>query len=445
MELSVLILAAGKSTRFRSRTSKVLHPLAGRPMILYSVDAAQTFSPYPPTLVVGDNELQLRALLGDRVRYVRQDQPLGTGHAVLQAREALQGEGDAVLVSFGDMPLLRRETLEAVVDRYRQLRPTISMLTVVSEDSMAYGRVIRDASGGVVAVVEEAVASPEQLAIKELNCSVYCFDAAWLWDNLPFLQPSPKGELYLTDMVGMAVAQGRRVEPVVTYDADEVLGPNNRVQLAQAERVLRRRINEELMLSGVTLLDPNTTYVDHGVKVGQDTTIWPNTFLSGQTTVGEDCHIGPNTFVRDCHIADRCTVRASFVEGARIAEDCSIGPFARIRPGTTLDSGVHMGSFGEVKGSHLGQRVHMGHFSYVGDAEVGAEANIGAGAVTCNYDGETKHRTRIGERAFVGSGSMLVAPLEIGPGAVIGAGSVVTHDVPAGALVYGVPARPRRG
>lgn len=445
MQLSVLILAAGKSTRFRSRTSKVLHPLAGKPMILYSVEAACIFSPSPPTLVVGDNEPQLRALLGDRVRYVRQDQPLGTGHAVLQARDALWGEGDAVLVSFGDMPLLRRETLQAVVDRYLQERPTISMLTVVSEDSMAYGRVVRDASGGVVAVVEEAVASPEQLAIKELNCSVYCFDAPWLWDNLPLLQPSPKGELYLTDMVGMAVSQGRRVEPVVTYDVDEVLGPNNRVQLAQAERILRRRINQELMLSGVTLVDPDTTYVDHGVKVGQDTTIWPNTFLTGDTTVGEDCHIGPNSFVRDCHIADRCTVRASFIEGARIAEDCSIGPFARIRPGTTLDSGVQMGSFGEVKGSHVGHRVHMGHFSYLGDAEVGAEANIGAGAVTCNYDGERKHRTRIGERAFVGSGSMLVAPVEIGPGATIGAGSVVTHDVPAGAVVYGVPARPRPG
>ncbi|MGI6209207.1 MAG: bifunctional UDP-N-acetylglucosamine diphosphorylase/glucosamine-1-phosphate N-acetyltransferase GlmU [Anaerolineae bacterium] len=445
MDLSVVILAAGKSTRFRSRISKVLHPLAGKPMILYSVDTAYTFSPSPPVLVVGDNQSQVQALLGDRVRYVRQDQPLGTGHAVLQARQALLGQCDVLLVTFGDMPLLRRETLQAVVDRFREKRPTISMLTVISEDPMAYGRVVRDASGGVVAIVEEAVATPEQRAIKELNCSVYCFDAQWLWDNLPRLTPSPKGEYYLTDTVEMAVSQGRQVEAVVSYDPDEVTGPNNRVQLAQAERIMRRRINERLMLSGVTLLDPDTTYVDHDVEVGQDTTIWPNTHLIGNTRIGEDCQIGPNSFVRDCQIGDRCTVQASYIEGATIGEDCSIGPFARIRPGTTFDPGVHMGSFGEVKGSHLGPRVRMGHFSYLGDTEVGEDVNIGAGTVTCNYDGQAKHRTRIGDRVFVGSGAMLVAPLEVGTGAVIGAGSVVTHDVPANTVVYGVPARPRSG
>jgi len=443
MDLSVLILAAGKSVRFRSRLSKVLHPLAGKPMILYSVDTLTAFSSRPPTLVVGDNQDQVRSLLGDRVRYVRQDQPLGTGHAVLAARDALKGEGDALLVSFADMPLLRRETFQAVVDTFARLRPTIAMLTVISEDSMAYGRVIRDDSGRVAAVVEEAVATPDQLALRELNCSVYCFDAEWLWDNLSLLSPSPKGEYYLTDMVGLAVRQGRRVEAVVSHEPEETLGPNTRVQLAQAERIMRRRINERLMLAGVTLIDPATTYIDESVTVGQDTTIWPNTTLSGNTTVGEDCSIGPNCVIRDTAIADRCLVQASFVEGARLEEGCSVGPFARIRPGSTLQAEVHMGSFGEVKNSMLGPGVHMGHFSYIGDARVGAASNIGAGAVTCNFDGHQKHATYIGDGAFVGSGAMLVAPLEIGAGAIIGAGSVVTHDVPAGAVVYGVPARPR--
>ncbi len=443
MDISVLILAAGKSTRFRSRLSKVLHPLAGKPMVLYGVDTAYSFSDRPPTLVVGENEDQVRSLLGDRVRYVRQHQPLGTGHAVLAAREALQGQGDAVLVSFADMPLLKRETFQAVVERFRACRPAISMLTVISEDSMAYGRVIRYTDGGVAAVVEEAVATPEQKAIKELNCSVYCFDAAWLWENLPLLTPSPKGEYYLTDMVGLAVAQGRRVEAVVSHDPEETLGPNTRVQLAQAEAIMRRRVNERLMLSGVTIMDPAATYVDESVAVGQDTTLWPNTILSGSTTIGENCVIGPNCVLRDAHVDDGCIVQSSFIEGAHLGRQCTVGPYARIRPGSSLQTGVHMGSFGEVKNSVLGPGVHMGHFSYLGDATVGANANIGAGAVTCNFDGREKHATRIGEGTFVGSGSMLVAPLEVGDGATIGAGAVVTRDVPAKAVVYGVPARPR--
>ncbi|MHB0877547.1 MAG: bifunctional UDP-N-acetylglucosamine diphosphorylase/glucosamine-1-phosphate N-acetyltransferase GlmU, partial [Anaerolineae bacterium] len=304
-------------------------------------------------------------------------------------------------------------------------------------------RVVRDDTGGVTAVVEEAVATPEIMALKELNCSVYCFDAAWLWENLPRLGTSPKGEYYLTDMVEMAYKQGLRIEPVVSYDVDESLGINHRVHLAQAERVMRRRINERLMLSGVTMVDPDSTYVDYGVEVGEDTTILPNTHLGGDTVVASDCTIGPNTVLRDSRVASGCTIVSSHVEGADIREGTEVGPFARIRPGTTLEPGVHMGSFGEVKNSTLGEGVHMGHFSYVGDATVGAHTNIGAGAVTCNYDGTAKHRTKIGAGTFVGSGSMLVAPLRIGANAVVGAGSVVTHDVEPGAVVYGVPARRR--
>lgn len=444
MKLSVVILAAGQSKRLHSKRSKVLHSLAGRPLIFYSVNTAKMMSPEPPVIIVGHGEDQVRATLGDQVRYVRQEQRLGTGHALLQARDTLMGQSDAVFVCFGDMPLFRPETLMAVARRFEEERPAIAMLTLIADDSMGYGRVVRDDTGGVIAVVEEAVATPEVLALKELNCSVYCFDAAWLWANLPNLKTSPKGEYYLTDVVEMAYSQGLRIEPVVSYDADESLGPNNRLQLAQAERVMRRRINERLMLSGVTMLDPDSTYIEYGIEVGADTTILPGTYLSGSTVVGEDCTIGPNTVLRDTHVASGCTIVSSYVEGAEVREGTSIGPYARIRPGTTLEEGVHMGSFGEVKNSTLGPGVHMGHFSYVGDATVGAQANIGAGTVTCNFDGKAKHRTEIGAGTFVGSGSMLVAPVRIGDRAVVGAGSVVTHDVEPGALVYGVPARVRR-
>ncbi|MGQ9555866.1 MAG: bifunctional UDP-N-acetylglucosamine diphosphorylase/glucosamine-1-phosphate N-acetyltransferase GlmU, partial [Anaerolineae bacterium] len=442
--LSVVILAAGQSKRLHSKRSKVLHQVAGKPMIFYSVSTAEQLSTDPPVLVVGHGEDQVRATLGSGVAYVRQERRLGTGHAVLQAREMLLGHSEAVFVCFGDMPLLKFETLRAVAERFQEKRPAISMLTVLSEDSMGFGRVVRDSDGRVAAVVEEAVATPEQLAIRELNCSVYCFQADWLWDNLPRLGPSPKGEYYLTDMVEMAYKQGLPIEAVTTNDVEEVLGINNRVQLAQAERIMRRRINEALMLSGVTMTDPATTYIDYGVTVAEDTVILPNTCLWGETQIGSDCVIGPNTVLRDCRVEAGCTIEASYAEGALIEAGCTIGPFARIRRGSVLAEGVHMGSFGEVKNATLGRGAKMGHFSYVGDASVGAEANIGAGAVTCNFNGKEKQRTEIGEGAFIGSGAMLVAPLHIGARATIGAGAVVTRDVPADTLVYGVPARPKK-
>jgi bifunctional UDP-N-acetylglucosamine pyrophosphorylase/glucosamine-1-phosphate N-acetyltransferase len=363
---------------------------------------------------------------------------------VLQARSLLQGHADLVLVSYADMPLLAAETLGRLVERQRQNPGPITMLALVQEDPRGFGRVVRDDSGAVVEIVEEAVATPEQLGIRELNAGVYCFHARWLWEHVDQIPLSlPKEEYYLTDLVGMAVKQGLRVETVIADHAVETLGINTRVHLAEAETVLRRRINERWMRSGVTIVDPASTYIEPAVTIGRDTTIQPNTHLRGETVVGQRCTIGPSAIIEDCTIGDGCVVLASVLEQAVMEDGADIGPFSHLRQGARLCEGAHVGNFGELKQSTLGPGAKMGHFSYLGDAEVGAGANVGAGTVTCNYDGERKHRTVIEEGAFIGSATMLVAPVRVGKGAKTGAGSVVTRDVPDGALAYGVPARVR--
>ena len=315
------------------------------------------------------------------------------------------------------------------------------MLTVVTDDPRGFGRVVRDVAGQVAAIVEESDCTPEQLAIRELNAAVYCFNATWLWENLPHLQASPKGEYYLTDMIGMAIAQGRSVNAVVCSDASQLLGINTRVHLAEAERVLRERINRQWMEAGVTMLDPATTYIEPLVIIGPDTTILPNTFLQGKTTIGSGCRIGPSSVIENGQVGNGCIVTMSVLEDAVMEDESNIGPFGHLRKGARLCRGAHMGNFGEMKNSTLGPGSKMGHFSYLGDAKVGANVNIGAGTITCNFDGERKHPTVIEDDVFIGSDSMLVAPVRIGKGAKTGAGSVVTRDVPAGAVVYGVPAR----
>jgi bifunctional UDP-N-acetylglucosamine pyrophosphorylase/glucosamine-1-phosphate N-acetyltransferase len=296
----------------------------------------------------------------------------------------------------------------------------------------------------VLQLVEQATATPEQLAIKEFDAGAYCFNAGWLWSHVDRIPISlPKEEYYLTNLIKMAVDEGLRVEAVAAADPQEALGINSRVHLAEAECVLRRRINERWMLDGVTIVDPATTYIEPSVTIGQDTTIWPNTYLHGDTTIGTHCNIGPNTIVKDCQIGNRCRVLASVLEQAMMEDGADIGPFGRLRKGARLCEGAHMGNFGEVKNATLGPGAKMGHFSYVGDAEIGAEANIGAGTITCNYDGARKHKTVIERDAFIGSGTMLVAPVKVGKKALTGAGAVVTRDVPDGAVAYGVPARVR--
>lgn len=440
---SIVILAAGHGTRMKSEVPKVLHPLAGKPMVQYSVETAAQLTSEKPLLVVGNGADQVRQAGGGQVTYVEQKEQLGTGHAVLQARPLLEGQSETVLVWYADMPFLSADTLTRLLELREERNSPIAMLTVEADDPMGFGRILRDEAGQVVGIVEEAVATDAQKEIRELNCGVYCFDGDWLWPHLVQLPLSPKGEYYLTDLVAMAVAEGQTVEALTISGVTEVLGINDRSHLAQAEAIMRQRINENWMLEGVTLLAPALTFIDATVEIGQDTVIYPNTYLQGATAIGCQCRLGPNTIVRESTIGNGCTIEASVVEGAVLEDSVDIGPFSHLRRGAHLAKGVHVGNFGEVKNSYLGPGTKMGHFSYLGDATVGREVNIGAGTITCNYDGQRKHRTVIEDGAFIGSDTMLVAPVRVGAGATIGAGSVVTHDIPPGSVAYGVPARVR--
>ena len=442
MKVTAVILAAGQGTRMRSALPKVLHPLLGRPMVWYALEAARQACGENPVLVIGHSGEAVRQVIGEAADFVLQEPQLGTGHAVLQAEAGLSGRSDLVLVTYADMPLLTAETLTRLLQVHLEHPDSpVTLLSVVESDPRGFGRVIRDAQGRVTAIIEEAQATPGQLRINELNAGVYCFSASWLWPALHRLPLSPKGEYYLTDIVGLAAAEGLSIQAVQVEDRRETIGINTRVHLAEAEAVLRKRVNQAWMLAGVTIIDPLSTYIELGVEIGPDTTIWPNTCLQGQTVIGEGCSLGPNSIIRDSRLGERCKVLASVLEEAVLEEDVDVGPFAHLRKGAHLAQGVHMGNFGEVKNSYLGPGTKMGHFSYVGDATIGPEVNIGAGAITCNYDGVKKNHTEIGAGAFIGSDTMLVAPVKIGAGAHTGAGAVVTKDVPDDSLAVGMPAR----
>ncbi len=440
MKISAILLAAGQGTRMKSRLPKVLHPLTGLPMIEHALRAVRVATSETPVVVIGHGAELVKQTVKD-VEFALQAEQLGTAHAVLQAEPLLRGKTDLVIVCYADMPLLRAESLQRLVETQQSNAGPMTMMTVIADDPRGFGRVVRSAQGDVQAIVEEAQATPQQLAIKELNVGAYCFRADWLWDALHRIPMSPKGEYYLTDTVGLAVQQGLAVQTITIEDLDEAIGINTRIHLSEAEAIMRRRINQTHMLAGVTIIDPVSTYIEVGVTIGQDTVIWPNTYLHGQTQIGENCQIGPNTIVRDSKIGNGCKVLAAVMEGATLEDDVDMGPFARLRKGAHLAQGVHMGNFGEVKDSYLGPGVKMGHFSYIGNAHIGANTNIGAGTITCNYDGQKKHPTQIGQDVFIGSDTMLVAPVSLGDRARTGAGAVVTRDVPADSLAVGVPAR----
>ncbi|MFN2198669.1 MAG: bifunctional UDP-N-acetylglucosamine diphosphorylase/glucosamine-1-phosphate N-acetyltransferase GlmU [Anaerolineales bacterium] len=441
MSVTAVLLAAGQGTRMKSDLPKVLHPICGRPMVGYALEAVGSVSTETPVIVVGNGAEQVSDYVGKQARFVIQESRLGTGHAVLQAESLLKGQTDYVVVTYADMPLLRSETLLTLVETQAKNPGPVTLLTVVADNPRGFGRIVRQVDGTVKAIVEEAQASPEELEIKELNAGAYCFSSDWLWDALNRVELSPKGEYYLTDLIGLAVAEGKAVQAVVADDLSEMIGVNTRVHLSEAERVMRERINQFHMLNGVTIIDPHSTYIENGVMIGQDTVLLPNTYLQGETEIGTGCEIGPNSLIRDTKIGNDCKLLMAVTEKAVLEDHVDIGPFARLRKGAHLCKGVHMGNFGEVKDSTLRPGVKMGHFSYIGNADIGADTNIGAGTITCNYDGAKKHPTEIGENVFIGSDTMLVAPLKIGKRSRTGAGSVVTRDVPEDTLVAGVPAR----
>lgn len=441
MMTKALVLAAGLGTRMRSGVPKMLQPLGGWPLIRWSVEACRQAVGEQPHVVIPAEADDLRQAAGSEAVFIVQDEQLGTGHAVSQAAKALNGNSELLIVTNADLPLLTAASLQALVRAQQANSGPLTVLITESDQPRGFGRIERNAAGRIISIVEEAQANPEQLALNELNVGAYCFESEWLWQQLPKIVRSSKGEYYLTDLVGLASAGGSPVGELKLGDPDEAIGINTLEHLAAAEGAIRRRINRELMGRGVRILDPAVTYVEAGVQVGPDTLLMPGTHLQGQTVIGSGCEIGPNSILRDSQVGDRCRIEASVLEGAVLEEGVQVGPFARLRRGARLGAGVHVGNFGEIKNSTLGPRVKVGHFSYLGDATIGEDVNIGAGTITCNFDGEHKHPTTIGAGAFIGSDTMLVAPVTIGPGARTGAGAVVTKDVPAHTLAAGVPAR----
>ncbi len=434
MKLSIVILAAGQGKRMNSDRPKVLQPLAGRPLLGHVIQTAQSLQPAAIHVVYGHGGDQVRAAFaGVEVGWALQAEQLGTGHAVMQAMPSV-ADDHLVLILYGDVPLIRRETLERLVALAGPR--TMSLLTVELPDPTGYGRIVRDASGRVQKIVEQKDANPAQLAIREGNTGVMAVPASLLRQWLGQLRnANAQGEYYLTDIVEMAVAAQVAVEPLVAPTIPEVLGINDRLQLAEVEAEYRRLRARALMQAGVTLADPARIDVRGTLETGRDVFIDVNVVFEGRVTLGNRVHIGPNTLIRDATIGDDTQVFPSCViESATIGARCNIGPFARTRPHATLADDVHIGNFVEVKNSKLGPGAKANHLAYVGDATVGARVNIGAGTIVANYDGANKHRTEIGDDAHTGSNSVLVAPIVIGAGATVGAGSTVTKDVPAGKL-----------
>ncbi|HYM53418.1 MAG TPA: bifunctional UDP-N-acetylglucosamine diphosphorylase/glucosamine-1-phosphate N-acetyltransferase GlmU [Candidatus Dormibacteraeota bacterium] len=438
---AAIVLAAGQGTRMRSRLPKVLHPLAGRPMIEHVLGALASAGIEHRVVVTGHGAEQLEAALGERVPTVRQEPQLGTADAVRRGLSRVPSGARHVLVTMGDVPLLPAEVYQRLLREQAEGEATVALLSAHVADPSGYGRVVRGPDGTVSAIVEEGDADAATRAIDEVNVGTYCFEAGWLRANVGQVPASASGEYYLTDLVALAVSGGRRVAAVTAPRPELTTGINDRVALAAAERLLRTEIAERHMRNGVTIVDPATTYIDAAVEIGQDARIEPWTVLKGATVIAQDAVIGPQAEVRDSRIGPRTMVWASIIEESMVAEDVEIGPYSHLRPGCQIGPRCRIGNYAELKQTRVGAGMQQHHFSYLGDAEIGEEVNIGAGAVTANFDGVSKHATVIGDGAFIGVDTMLRAPVTIGPGARTGAGSVVTRDVPAGKTVVGVPAR----
>jgi len=436
--IATIILAAGKGTRMKSELVKVLHPLLGLPMLSYPIELSLKGIKAEKTIVVvGHQADRIQEIFkGLKIDFAPQKEQLGTGHAVLQAIPLLRSFSGTVLILCGDVPLVELETLRSFIDSYKENGSTLSVLTAVVEEPFGYGRILRNSEDWLEKIVEEKDASEKERVIREINTGIFCVKAPFLMEGLREIgKENAQGEYYLTDLVEVAKKRGLRCSAHIVADPVEVMGINTRVDLAMANEVLRQKKLKDLMLSGVTVVDPKTTYVDRTVEVGKDSILYPNCHLQGKTKIGERCIIEPNSKISDSLIGDDVTIRAnSVITESKIEEGASIGPFAHLRPLSEVKTKAKIGNFVEVKKSVIGKGSKANHLSYIGDSLLGEDVNIGAGTITCNYDGFEKHQTIIGNRVFVGSNVELVAPVKVGNDSSIGAGTTVTKDVPEGAL-----------
>lgn len=435
MTRMAIVLAAGQGKRMKSKLYKVLHPVCGKPMVGHVLDTVKAANCEKVVVIVGHGAEKVKAYLGDAAEYALQGEQLGTGHAVLQAKELIGDIDGTTIVVCGDTPLVRASTVEAMLKLHEESGAAATVLTASFADPAGYGRVIRGEDGTVRRIVEQKDCSAEEAAVQEINTGTYCFDNRKLFEALANVKnENAQGEYYLTDVVGLLKSAGEVVQGYCTSDLAEAIGVNDRVALAEAERFMRERINREHLLNGVTIIDPQNTYIEAGVVIGADTVLYPGSVLRAGTVIGEDCVIGPNAEITASEVGDGAAIKFSVIAESVVGPESAVGPYANLRPGSKLGRGCKIGDFVELKNAVLDEGSKVSHLSYVGDAVVGKDVNIGCGAITVNYDGFNKAVTEIGDHAFIGSNVNLIAPVKVGDGAYVVAGSTVTQDVPAGDL-----------